>query len=81
MFPMLSPSRWNIQGTTIIGASFLPPQMSGGRERLSLSFLGSIGEEDLGSVSLALVHDARVLELLDQSLFASVSDISMSVRN
>ena len=68
----------NIQSTTIVLTALLPPEVRGRRERLGEALLRPVGEEDLRAPSLALVHDARVLELLNESFLAPAAACKQS---
>ena len=62
----------NKQGPTIMRTPFLPPEVRRGRKRLRQPLVRSrLRVEYLGSPSFPFVHDARVLELLDQRFFSS----------
>ena len=60
------------QRTTVARAALLPAQVRRRRERLGEALLRAGGVEDLGAPGLALVHDAGVLELLDEGFFSSL---------
>ena len=53
-------------------AALLAAEVRRRREGLGQSLSGAVGVEDLGPPFLAFVHDARVLELLDEGFLASV---------
>ena len=58
------------QRASVARATFLAPQVRGRRERLGEALLRPVREEDLRAPSLALIHDARVLELFHKSFLA-----------
>ena len=57
----------------VVLAPLLSTEMSGGRERLWETLVWPVGEVDLWAPSLLFVHDAGVLELLDEGFFPSVT--------
>jgi hypothetical protein len=63
----------DVQGAAVHRTAFFPPDVRRKRKRLWKSLLGArFRIKDLWSPRFTLVHDARVLELLDESFFASV---------
>ena len=60
----------DVECPTIARTAFLPAEVGWCRERLRQALVGSFGEENFRTPGFALVHDARILELLNQSFFA-----------
>jgi len=65
-----------VERSAIVQAPLLPLQMGGGGEGFGQALFRSVGIEDLGSVRLLLVHNARVFELFNQRLLALVIGIA-----
>ena len=59
------------QSAAVVRAPLLPAQVRRGRERFRKPLVGAVRIEDLWAPRLAFVHDAAVLELFDECLFAS----------
>ena len=55
----------------VVRRALLAALMSSGRESLRQPRVQARGDEDLWAPRLALVHDAAILELFDECLFAS----------
>ena len=58
------------QRTAVVLATLLPAQVRRLREGFRKTLVGTVRKVDLGPPSLLLVHDAGVLELLDERLLA-----------
>lgn len=54
---------------TVVGAPLFPPEVRGRGERLGEAFFGPGRVEDFRPICLTFVHDARVFEFFDESLF------------
>ena len=63
-------SAGNEQRATVVCAALLAAEVGGGGERFGQSLVWPVREEDPGSPLVSLVHDARVLELLDECFLA-----------
>ena len=59
--------------TAVVLAALLPPEVGGGRERLWQTLFGAVRVVDLRAPGFLLVHDARVLELLNERLFPPIT--------
>ena len=69
----------NEERPAVARAALFAAEVRRGRERLGKALAQAVGEEDLGTPGLALVHDARVLELFDESFFSPVTNRQQSV--
>ena len=58
------------QRTAVVLATLLPAQVRRRREGFRETLVGTVRKVDLGPPCLLLVHDAGVLELLDERLLA-----------
>lgn len=63
-------STGDVQRPAVARTTLLPAEVGRLREGFGEALVDALGVEDLGLPALALVHDARVLELLDESLLA-----------
>lgn len=63
-------SAGNEQRATVVCATLLAAEVGGGRERFGQPLVWPIRVEDPGSPLVSFVHDARVLELLDECFLA-----------
>ena len=70
----------NEESATVILAPFLPTQMSWRRERFRKPLIRTIRVVDLRPPRLLLIHDARILELLDERLLAPDGSDEVSIR-
>ena len=69
-------ARWMVmssgdeEGSTVVLASFLPSQVGRRWKWFREALIGPVGVVDFWTPRLLLVHDAGVLELLDERLLA-----------
>lgn len=69
---------WHIERPTIVLATLFPAQVRRRRERLRHALVRPVRKEYLWAPSLALVHNARVFEPLDEGLLSPTrADVSM----
>lgn len=66
----------DVQSATVEGAALFATDMGRSREGLQKALVGSKRVEYFRAPRLPLVHDARVLELLDQSFLALVVSVT-----
>ena len=68
------------QSAAVVRAPLLPAQVRRGRERFRKPLIRTIRVVDLRPPRLLLIHDARILELLDERLLAPDGSDEVSIR-